>query len=332
MIFSPLLFSIQSNQSCVYIPDLSTSGTQAQSTELLCAAMAMYGDFSVIWAASASRAKSPPVYPEITLGSCVPVQPGPRSHSDVTLTDSRPDNSIHAPPASCQSGRPSWGYWRSCQPVWDVSVKAHPLCHSVSLPGQSDIRLLSSFHPSFPSISFSFFYSLSVCLLPVSHQRHGSPLIPDPITDSLGTHLSSSNPLVFVMECFTNTSAGDSGSVYMCCLVFFTAASRTCVYPVNSECHQFFFLQVCLCTILLHLLCSFTLHVSTWQVTRSGPPADWLIGGLSYLSIFFQGCAKLDQTIFWVDQGHRVLWQEEENSRKFTSLYPSNSPLDMVHP
>lgn len=117
----------------------------------------MYGNFSMIWAASASRAKSLPVHPEITLGSCVPVQPGPCSHSDVTLTDSRPDNSIHAPPASCQSGRPSRGYWRSCQPVWDVSVKAHPLCHSVSLPGQSDIRLLSPFHPS---ISFSFFHSV----------------------------------------------------------------------------------------------------------------------------------------------------------------------------
>lgn len=76
--------------------------------------------------------------------------------SNVTLTDSRPDNSIHAPPASCQSGRPSWGYWRSCQPVWDVSVKAHPLCHSVSLPGQSDVRLLSPFHLSFPSISCFF--------------------------------------------------------------------------------------------------------------------------------------------------------------------------------
>lgn len=175
----------------------------------------MYGNFSMIWAASASRAKSLPVHPEITLGSCVPVQPRPCSHSDVTLTDSRPDNSIHAPPASCQSGRPSRGYWRSCQPVWDVSVKAHPLCHSVSLPGQSDIRLLSPFHPSFPSISFSFFHSLSVRLLPVFLQRHGSPLIPDPITDSLGTHLSSSNPLVFVMECFTNTSAGDSGLIYM---------------------------------------------------------------------------------------------------------------------
>lgn len=177
----------------------------------------MYDNFSMIWiwAPSASCASSLPVHPEITLGSCVPVQPGPCSHSDVTLTDSRPDNSIHAPPASCQSAQPSWGYWRSCQPVWDVSVKAHPLCHSVSLPGQSDIRLLSSFHPSFLSVSFSFFHSLFVCLLSVSHQRHGSPLIPDPITDSLGTHLSSSNSLVFVMECSTNTSAGDSGLMYI---------------------------------------------------------------------------------------------------------------------
>ena len=46
---------------------------------------------------------------------------------------------------------------------------------------------------------------------------------------------------------------------------------------------------------LLLLLCSLTLHLSTWQVTRSGPPADWLIGGLSYLSIVSQSHAKPDQ-------------------------------------
>lgn len=143
-------------------PDLPTSVKQSQSIGLLYAVTVLYGNFSMIWAASASRAKSLPAHPEITLGSCVPVQPGPCSHSDVTLTDSRPDNSIHAPPASCQSGRPSWGYWRSCQPVWDVSVKAHPLCHSVSLPRKSDIRLLSPFHPSFPSLS------ISCCFLPLS--------------------------------------------------------------------------------------------------------------------------------------------------------------------
>lgn len=48
-----------------------------------------------------------------------------------------------------------------------------------------------------PSISFSFFLSQSVCLLPASHQGCDSPLIPDPITESLDTHLSSSNPQVF---------------------------------------------------------------------------------------------------------------------------------------
>lgn len=175
----------------------------------------MFGNFSPNWAASASCANSLPAHPRITLGSCVCAQPGRCSHSDVTLTDSSPDNSIHAPPASCQSRRPSWGYWRSCQLVWDVSVKAHPLCHSISPPGQPDVRLLSSFYLSFPSISFSFFPSRSVCLLPASHQGYDSPLIPDPITDSLDTHLSSSNPQVFVMECFTNTSAGDSDLLYM---------------------------------------------------------------------------------------------------------------------
>lgn len=86
----------------------------------------MHGNLKA-WSKQPKRcAKSLAVHPEITLGSCEPC-----SHSDVTLTDSQPDNSIHAPPASCQSGRPSWGYWRSCQAVWDVSVKAHPHGHSV---------------------------------------------------------------------------------------------------------------------------------------------------------------------------------------------------------
>lgn len=105
------------------------------------------------------------VHPEITLDSCVPVQLGLCNFSDVTLTDSQSDNSIHAPPASRQSGQPSWGYWQSCQPVWDVSVKAHPVCHSVSLPGHCGIRLLFPFHPSFPPISFSLFHSLYVSCL-----------------------------------------------------------------------------------------------------------------------------------------------------------------------
>ena len=281
-----------------------------QSTRLSYAAAAVYGNFSMIWAASASRAKSLRVHPEITLGSCVPVQPGPCSHSDVTLTDSRPDNSIHAPPASCQSGRPSWGYWRSCQPVWDVSVKAHPLCHSVSLPGQSDIRLLSPFHPSLRLHLFSF-HSLSVRLLPVFLQRHGSPLIPDPITDSLGTHLSSSDPQVFVMECFTNTCAGDSGLIYMwynCSLYLFVPPSALNTTVTNP------FLFVSL--FLLLLLCSLTLHLSTWQVTRSGPAADWLIGGLSYLSIVSQSHAKPDQA----RPDHLVGWPRAQSFFFFFSF------------
>lgn len=209
----------------------------------------------------------------------MPAQPGPCSHSDVTLTDSPPDNSIHAPPASCQSQRPSWGYWRSCQPVWDVSVKAHPLCHSVSRPGQPDVRLLSSFHLSFLSTSVSFFLWQSVCLLSASHQGYDSPLIPDPITDFLDTHLSSLNPLVFVMECFTNTS---TDLIYM----------FLCLQPFFMPPYFLSFLCVSLSAILL---CSFTLHLSLRQLTRSGPPADWKIGRLSYLSILFYSCAKLDQ-------------------------------------
>lgn len=193
----------------------------------------MYGNFSMIWAASASRAKRLPVHPEITLGSCVPVQPGPCSHSDVTLTDSRPDNSIHAPPASCQSGRPSWGYWRSCQPVWDVSVKAHPLCHSVSLPGQSDICLLSPFHLSFPSIS--------CCFLPPSPppacfpSETRQPLNPWSNHRFFGCTFVILRPSGFCNGVFHK---------HFCrwlrpdMHVVFIAAPCICVCPVSAECHR----------------------------------------------------------------------------------------------
>lgn len=191
----------------------------------------------MIRAASASRANSLPVHPEITLGSCVPVQPGPCSHSDVTLTDSQPDNSIHAPPASCQSGRPSWGYWRSCQPVWDVSVKAHPLCHSVSLPGQSDIRLLSSFRPSLPFHLF-LFLPLSVRLSPACFPSETrQPLNP------------RSNHRFFRYTFVILKPSGFWKGVlhkHFCrwlgpdMHVVFIAPSCICAYPVSTEhhCHQ----------------------------------------------------------------------------------------------
>lgn len=279
--------------------------------------------FSMIWAASASRAKSPPVHPEITLGSCVPVQPGPYSHSDVTLTDSRPDNSIHAPPASCQSGWPSWGYWRSCQPVWDVSVKAHPLCHSVSLPGQSDIRLLSPFH-------LFLFLPLSVCPSPACFPSETrQPLNPRSNHRFFGYTFVILKPSGFcngvLHKHFCRWLRPDIH-------VVFIAAPCICVYPVGTVCHrpQSFLSSL----FLLLLLCSLTLHLSTWQLTRSGPPADWLIGDLSYLSIVFQSHAKPgqaipDQTILWVDQGHRVFRRCTKNSKvlwKMMSLVPLQQP------
>ena len=103
----------------------------------------------------------------------------------------------------------------------DGAVSLREMClskptHSATLsPCLGSLTFVYCPPSTLPSISFPFFHSLSVRLLPVFLQRHGSPLIPDPITDSLGTHLSSSDPLVFVMECFTNTSAGDSGLIYM---------------------------------------------------------------------------------------------------------------------
>lgn len=294
-------------------PGLPTSVKQSQSIGPLYAVTALYGNFSMIWAASASRAKSLPAHPEITLGSCVPVQPGPCSHSDVTLTDSRPDNSIHAPPASCQSGRPSWGYWRSCQPVWDVSVKAHPLCHSVSLPRQSDIRLLSPFHPSFPSLS------ISCCFLPLSVSPSSAcfPLETRQPLNPWSNHRFFGHTFVILRP------SGFCNGVFhkhFCrwlrpdMHVVFIAAPCICASPVSAECHHqpvhsslFFPLSFFLYFTLL--LCSLTLHLATWQVTRSGPPADWLIGGLSSLSIFFQSRAKPDQA----GPGHLVSWPRAQS-------------------
>lgn len=126
--------------------------------------------------------------------------------------------------------------------------------------------------------------------------RYSGPLITDTIADSLGAHLSSSDPQVFVIDCFTYTPAGDSGLLYVwflwLLLVFVCAPSA-----LNAS-HQSFLLSSplkFLFFLVLLLLCSLTLHLSTWQVTRSGPPADWLIGGLSSLSIFLQSHAMLDQ-------------------------------------
>lgn len=284
----------------------------------------MYGNFSMMCAASASRASSLPVHPKITLGSCVPAQPGPCSHSDVTLTDSPPDNSIHAPPASCQSQRPSWGYWRSCQPVWDVSVKAHPLCHSVSLPGQPDVRLLSSFHLSFLSTSISFFLWQSVCLLPGSHQGYDSPLIPDPITDSLDTHLSSLHPLVFVMECFTNTS---TDLIYM--FLFLSPvsvllnATMLFLLPLRfSHCHP--------PPVLIHPS-SLTPTVdkvwaSSWLENRTP-----VIPVNTVLRLCQSGSGQNSQSSD-LTKVTEFLWQDEGKLLKFCNLCPSNSPLDMDHP
>lgn len=105
------------------------------------------------------------------------------------------------------------------------------------------------------------------------------------------------------MECSTNTSAGDSGPI--CMWDFYRCSLCSCM-PLPSH-HlrwtslspdlfsSLLLLKFSFCALLLLLLCSLTLHLSTWQVTRSGPPADWLIRGLSYLSIFFQSHAKPDQ-------------------------------------
>lgn len=130
--------------------------------------------------------------------------------------------------------------------------------------------------------------------------------------------------------------------------VIFIAPSCICVYPRQHwmPLSPIYLLrlvspQVYL-SVLYLLLCSVTLHLSTWQVTRSGPPADWLIVSLSYLSILLQSHVKpdqtrLDQLLTW-PRAHRVLRGDKEMFQKlealenFCHLYPTNSPLDMDHP
>lgn len=279
----------------------------------------------MILAARASCANSLPVRPEITLGSCVPVQPGPCSHSDVTLTDSRPDNSIHAPPASCQSGRPSWGYWRSCQPVWDVSVKAHPLCHAASLPGQSDIRLLSSFYPFFPFHLFLFLL-LSVCLSPACFPSETQqPLNP------------RSNHRFFGYTFVILKSSGFCNGVLH---------KHFCRW-LRLDIHMFFFLKY------LRVLSSFSLH---HLPPRPPPPlllihpsslyltgdkvwaSSWLANRgpvilVNTLSTAVPSQIRPGQTVFGVDQGHRDLYffvtrrREEAHFSTFLGiLYPVPRP------
>ncbi len=75
--------------------------------------------------------------------------------------------------------------------------------------------------------------------------------------------------------------------------VVFISASCFCAHSISVEYQHYqsflsslsplsFSLSSLLLLLLLLLLCSLILHLSTWQVTRSGPPAGWLIGGLSY--------------------------------------------------
>lgn len=311
---------------------------QAQSTRLLYAATAMYGNFSMIWAASASRAKSLPVHPEITLGSCVPVQPGPCSHSDVTLTDSRPDNSIHAPPASCQSGWPSRGYWRSCQPVWDVSVKAHPLCHSVSLPGQSDIRLLSPFHPS--RLSLSLFLPLSVCPSPACFPSETrQPLNPRSNHRFFGYTFVILKPSGFcngvLHKHFCRWLRPDIHVVFIAASCI--PSALYCTVRHQSFLSSIFPLKFCPLSPPPPLLT----HPSSLYLTGDKVWASsWLANRRPVIPVnsFSEPCqARSGQTGPYCDLTKGTEFLEEMLQKlaalwKFCHLYPSNSPLDMDHP
>lgn len=115
-----------------------------------------------------------------------------------------------------------------------LSKPTHSATLSPCLGSLTFVYCPPSIFLSLPSL-VAFFHQVRRLL--VFLQRHGSPLIPDPITDSLGAHLSSSDPQVFVMECFTNTSAGDSGLICMwflsLLLVFVCAPSALNVTVTN---------------------------------------------------------------------------------------------------
>lgn len=211
--FSTSFFLLEWNYPCVYIPDLSTSRTQAQSARLLL----LLRMIILAW----SELPQPPV-PIV----CVYTQRSPwaavclfsrglvATAMWLWLTVGLTTPFMRHLLAVNQGGHPG---------AIDGAVSPREMClskptHSATLSpclGSLTFVYCPSFHPS---VSFCFFFSPSFCLS-VSclfpHQRHCSPLIPDPITDSLGTHLSSSNPPLFVIECFTNTSAGDSGLIHM---------------------------------------------------------------------------------------------------------------------
>lgn len=189
----------------------------------------IYGNFAMIWSASSPSVPKVCMCTRRSPWTAVPVQPGPCSCGDLTLTDSRPDNSIHAPPASCQSKRPSRGYWRSCRPVWDVSVKAHPLCHRFSLHGRSAVRLPSVFQRSLSS------FSPRLHCLPVFPPETWRPLNPWYNHRFLGSTFVILRPPGFCNGVFHTRSCRWLGSDIH---VVFIASPQICVCPISTDCQS----------------------------------------------------------------------------------------------
>lgn len=268
----------------MFAPDLPTSVSWGANHHLFYSVASIYGNIGMIWGASSPCAKRMHVYPEITLNSCACsaralVAVAIWLWLTVVLTTLFMRHLL----AVNQSGHPG---------AIDGAVGLCETCLSEPTHRSAAPPLLR--HQSFSAPSLLSLRHSVACLLFL--QRHGGPLIPDTITDSLGPHLSSSGPQVPVMECFTRAPAGDWGLIYMWFLLlllkFVCAPSALTVRVTNP--FSSFPLKFLL-FLLLPLVCSLTLHLSTWQVTRPGPPADWLIGGLSSLSIFLQSHAGPDQ-------------------------------------
>lgn len=203
-----------------------------------------------------------------------------------------------------------------------LSKPTHSATPSACLGSLTFVHCPPSTLPSLPSLSVSLFLPLSVCPSPACFPSETrQPLNPWSNHRFFGYTFVILRPSGFrngvLHKHFCRWLRPDIHALFI-------SATCICVYFVNAECkhHQSFLPSLLPLSFsfyppspLLHLLCSLILHLSTWQVTRSGPPAGWLIGGLSYLSIVFQSHAKpdqarLDQLVSWPRA--QSLWQVKE--------------------
>lgn len=183
-----------------------------------------------------------------------------------------------------------------------LSKPTHSAALSPCLGSLAFVYCPPSTFPSFPSL-VSFFH----CLL--SPSPAGFPLeTREPLNPWSNQRFFGYTFVILRPSGLTNTSAGDSDLIYMCfycCSLYLRVPS---MLPSPILCPHIS-ASVSFLILLILLFSSLTLHLSTWQVTRAGPPADWLIGGLSSLSIFFPSQTKPDQA----GPEHLVSWPRAQS-------------------